>query len=103
MALAYNIGISVNRDSDDNDVKRAFRKVSAKVHPDKGGATADFQSLNAARDAWLQAARAKTTDKGSGSASSSSAKAEAPGTSLLQFQKAEFVLRWFEVPPGCPG
>ena len=70
LALAYNIGISVNRDSDDNDVKRAFRKVSAKVHPDKGGATADFRSLNAARDAWLQAARAKTTDKGSGSASS---------------------------------
>lgn len=67
LARAYQILIQINRDSSDEDVKKAFRKVSVKVHPDKGGATADFQRLNEARAAWLEAAgRSEDRSKGKG-------------------------------------
>ena len=38
-------------------MQKAFRKVSGKVHPDKGGSAEDSQRLNAARDAWQAALR----------------------------------------------
>ena len=31
---------------------KAFRKLSLKVHPDKGGEQADFQKLSATNDVW---------------------------------------------------
>ena len=37
LAVAYQIVVSINRDSPDAAVLAAFRKVSLKVHPDKGG------------------------------------------------------------------
>ena len=57
LASAYGLQLSLTRESADVDVTRAFRRVSVKVHPDKGGAAADAQRLNAARDAWLAANR----------------------------------------------
>ncbi|CAE7641355.1 unnamed protein product [Symbiodinium pilosum] len=63
LASAYGLHISLTRDSADDDVRKAFRKVAVKVHPDKGGAAADAQRLNAARDAWTAAA-AKAKAKG---------------------------------------
>ena len=51
--LAYAVAISVNRDSPDAEVLRAFRRIALKVHPDKpGGGKVDFQKLNAARETW---------------------------------------------------
>ena len=41
----------------------AFRRVSRRVPPDKGGVAADAQRLNAARDAWAAASK---TSKGRG-------------------------------------
>ena len=38
LAVAYNVTISVSRDSSDDKVTAAYRKVVLKVHPDKGGA-----------------------------------------------------------------
>ena len=55
LAAAYGVQLSVSRDSADEDVRKAFRRMSMKVHPDKGGAAADAQRLNAARDAWAAA------------------------------------------------
>lgn len=57
LASAYGVQLALTRESPDADVTRAFRRVSVKVHPDKGGAPADAQRLNAARDAWQAANR----------------------------------------------
>ena len=55
LAVAYDIVVNVNRDSADGLVAEAFRQVSRKAHPDKGGRVADQQRLNAAKEAWDKA------------------------------------------------
>ena len=55
LAATYCISLPLNRDSADQDVRSAFKKVSRKVHPDKGGSGADQTRLTAARDVWLDA------------------------------------------------
>ena len=52
LAAKYNVSLSLTRDSSTKDVEKAFRKVSCKAHPDKGGLLADFQRLSATNDAW---------------------------------------------------
>ena len=47
--------LTVRRESADKDVSKAFRKVSLKVHPDKGGNLGDFQKLSVANDTWKDA------------------------------------------------
>ena len=41
LARAYQLSLDVNRDSQDDLVQKAYHKVPRKVHPDKGGQTAD--------------------------------------------------------------
>ena len=56
LARKYDIpAVVANRDSPDAVVLATFKKVSKKVHPDKGGSTQDFQKLNNARDEWNKA------------------------------------------------
>ena len=56
LARKYDIpAVVINRDSPDGVVLATFKKVSKKVHPDKGGSTQDFQKLNNARDEWNKA------------------------------------------------
>ena len=55
LARQYNVAIAANRDSPDNVVEKAFKKVALRAHPDKGGSNEDFQKLQAAREAWKQA------------------------------------------------
>lgn len=57
LAVAYQVVVSVSRDSPDVSVKAAFRKIAVKVHPDKGGDTADFQRLQDAKERWEAAAK----------------------------------------------
>ena len=59
LAAKYTIDLQLSRDSSDADVKKAFRKVSLKAHPDKGGAVADFQKLSLAKDCWQDACKNK--------------------------------------------
>ena len=40
-AHIYTITVDVSRDSPDTDVKKAFRKVILKAHPDKVGGSVD--------------------------------------------------------------
>ena len=54
LAGVYGVTVSIARDSSDKDVVTAFRAVSRRVHPDKGGAVEDSQGLNRARDLWEQ-------------------------------------------------
>ena len=42
LAIVYGISVEVSRDSDDAAVRRAFKSVCRKAHPDKGGSAAGF-------------------------------------------------------------
>ena len=85
LAAAYNVAISINRDSEDEAVKKAFRRVILKAHPDKGGAASDFRDLNNAREAWTAAAAAQSAQGqprgpgGAGGASSSTGQGAGKG------------------------
>jgi len=59
LAVAYNLVVNCNRDSDDKVVLTAFKKVSLRVHPDHGGSTVHQQQLNDARAAWDEARERK--------------------------------------------
>ena len=52
LASSYSVVVGVNRDSDDDTIHMAYRRVVRRVHPDKGGAVADAQQLHAAKDDW---------------------------------------------------
>ena len=52
LATTYGVVLQLSRDAADADVISAFRKVSRKAHPDRGGSIADQTALNNARDAW---------------------------------------------------
>lgn len=57
LAAAYCVTLHITRDSSDEDVRSAYRKVSRKAHPDHGGRVEDQTALNNANDAWEQAKR----------------------------------------------
>ena len=57
LAAAYGLDLKLAREATDDEVSKAFRRVTRRVHPDKGGAAADAQRLNAARDAWVAASK----------------------------------------------
>ena len=58
VALLYAVTLGVKRDSPDAEVKRAFRKVCKKSHPDRGGNKAHQQELTTPYAAWENAQRA---------------------------------------------
>ena len=60
LAAAHNIVVEVSRESPDDVVRKTFRKVCMKVHPDKGGSVGEQQRSNAAKEAWEAALRQGT-------------------------------------------
>ena len=57
LALAYGVTLQITRESSDTQVRSAFRKVSRKTHPDRGGKEEDQKRLNDAHDLWQEALR----------------------------------------------
>ena len=55
LAALYGVLLNVTRDSPDNVVTQAHKKLVRKVHPDKGGSKEHAQQLQEARDAWQTA------------------------------------------------
>lgn len=58
LAKIYDIVLDVTRESGDKDLRKAFRTVSRKTHPDHGGNAAHQKALNTARDEWVDALKA---------------------------------------------
>lgn len=58
LALVYHVEAKCTRNSPDEEVVRAFRKLVLKVHPDRGGNDQHQQQLNEARSSW-EAAKKK--------------------------------------------
>ena len=54
-ARQYRVKLVISRESDDQDVMKAYKKVVLKAHPDKGGRDGDAQKLIEARDVWEEA------------------------------------------------
>ena len=59
LAAFYSVQVAVTRDSPDSAVQGAYRRVSLKAHPDKGGSLEHCQMLNTAKSAWDEARRGK--------------------------------------------
>ena len=55
LAVAYCVALQLNRDDDDAEFKRAYRRLNLKVHPDKGGQREHQQELNDAYQGWDKA------------------------------------------------
>ena len=62
LARRYNLKVVVTRDSTDQDVHAAYRRVALKTHPDKGGSKAEFQELGKAKDEWEDAKKTSRTE-----------------------------------------
>lgn len=61
MANAYEI-LGVPRGASDDEIKRAYRKLAAKHHPDKGGDTAKFQEIQQAYETLSDPAKRQQHD-----------------------------------------
>ncbi len=58
LARRYHVLLAdVNRDSSEEVLDKAYRRVILKCHPDKGGSGADQARLNDARDRWKGAGK----------------------------------------------
>ena len=55
LAVVYRVVLSVTRESSDQDVRTAYRKLSRKVHPDHNGDEEHQKSLNNAYEEWQTA------------------------------------------------
>ena len=66
LALLYGCCVEVTRDSTDAHVRKAYRTVSRKAHPDHGGDLEDQKRLNVTYGAWCDAASDKETCSKSG-------------------------------------
>ena len=52
LARAYELGLTISRDSPPDLLHDAYKRVVRKAHPDKGGTAAHFRSLQSARAKW---------------------------------------------------
>ena len=59
LAAFYTVQLTVTRESIDEEVLKAFKRISLKAHPDKGGRLEHCQLLNSAKDTWDAARRGK--------------------------------------------
>ena len=55
----YEVLVQANRDSTEQDILKAYRKVILENHPDKGGNAEHFKTLPAAKESWDNLRKAK--------------------------------------------
>ena len=52
LAKSYEVVLAVSRDSSEQELLKAYRKLALKVRPDKGGRVCDERKLKEARERW---------------------------------------------------
>ena len=57
LAKLYRVVLGITRDSADDDIRKSYKKVSRKAHPDHGGSGEHQQTLNDTYSAWEQTKR----------------------------------------------
>ena len=88
LAQQFSIPLSVTRDAPDAQVKKAFRKVIVRIHPDKPGGSAEHRkTLNDAWAKWQGAQRTRGRPSSKRSSSASSAVAVILGKSKRTSKK----------------
>ena len=60
LAGIYGVTADLNRDCDDNALRKAYRTMSLKVHPDRGGNNTHQVQLNVKYEAWCNAKSGKS-------------------------------------------
>eukprot|EP00349_Pseudokeronopsis_sp_Brazil_P009540 CAMPEP_0202971022 /NCGR_PEP_ID=MMETSP1396-20130829/22960_1 /ASSEMBLY_ACC=CAM_ASM_000872 /TAXON_ID= /ORGANISM="Pseudokeronopsis sp., Strain Brazil" /LENGTH=424 /DNA_ID=CAMNT_0049699977 /DNA_START=46 /DNA_END=1320 /DNA_ORIENTATION=+ len=55
--------LGVSKDADENEIKKAFKKLALKNHPDKGGDEEKFKEISAAAEILLDAEKRKLYDQ----------------------------------------
>ena len=94
LARQFSITLSVTRDSPDEKVKKAFRKVIVRIHPDKPGGSAEHtKALNDAWAKWQGAQRTHGRLSSKGSSSASAAVAVIAGRSKPTSKKKVYRIR----------
>jgi curved DNA-binding protein CbpA len=56
--------LGVNKNSSQDEIKKAFRKLSLKHHPDRGGNNEKFQKINAAYEVLKDPTKRQQYDMG---------------------------------------
>ena len=57
LAVKFKLVLSITHDSDDAEVRKSYRTVSRRVHPDRGGFAEGQKKLNVAYGNWEKATR----------------------------------------------
>ena len=100
LGRTYNFVSTVTRDSSDAAVKKAYHQASRRVHPDRGGHTADQQRLNGAYEAWCEVSRARgcqgrpSASAGLASPVSEAGSAETPAREPYKFRAQAVLLTY---------
>ena len=55
LGRSHAVPLQISRESPDQELLKAYRRISKKVRPDRGGSLAQSQSLNASKYAWEEA------------------------------------------------
>ena len=78
LLATYSLQLQVTRDSSDDVLLRAYRRLALKVHPDKGGLVEHAQALNAAKEEWDKARGQKKNRGGRPKAAAKAAASKRP-------------------------
>ena len=87
IAPIYGVTTSIDRTSPDAAVKAAYRKLSKKSHPDRGGNVEHQKSLNVAYEMWEKADKEKAKP---GAPPSRSNAASSNGSSLATVRERKY-------------
>ena len=64
LPIKFNSVLNLSCGSDDAEVRTSYKKVSRRVHPDRGGSADDQKKLNFAYGNWEKAAREAKSHRG---------------------------------------
>lgn len=105
VARLYCLSTGVKRESTDKDLEAAFKRVSLKAHPDKGGCNTSFQKLIAAREKWQSAGDPETNKVGRPKKDTAAAEIHGvlPGLKSAYRVQSSGVLLTYQRAPGPDG